>query len=122
MVWPLVCNASSVRAASKDTVSTIGTTSSTTIEEDGDIIRIPSVYDFQLDEYQGLNISIPHFTSLLEVLSKENIDIIQCSTPGPVGLAGLLAAKVMNLTVIGQYHTDFKAYALAHWEIQQSLL
>ena len=90
----------------------IGTTSSTTIEEDGDIIRIPSVYDFQLDEYQGLNISIPHFTSLLEVLSKENIDIIQCSTPGPVGLAGLLAAKVMNLTVIGQYHTDFKAYAL----------
>ena len=93
-------------------IKMIGTTSSTTIEEDGDIIRIPSVYDFQLDEYQGLNISIPHFTSLLEVLSKENIDIIQCSTPGPVGLAGLLAAKVMNLTVIGQYHTDFKAYAL----------
>ena len=93
-------------------IKMIGTTSSTTIEEDGDIIRIPSVYDFQLDEYQGLNISIPHFTSLLEVLSKENIDIIQCSTPGPVGLAGLLAMKVMNLTVIGQYHTDFKAYAL----------
>ena len=92
-------------------IKMIGTTSSTTIEEDGDIIRIPSVYTL-LDEYQGLNISIPHFTSLLEVLSKENIDIIQCSTPGPVGLAGLLAAKVMNLTVIGQYHTDFKAYAL----------
>jgi glycosyltransferase involved in cell wall biosynthesis len=27
-------------------------------------------------------------------------------------MAGLLAAKLMNLTVIGQYHTDFKAYAL----------
>ena len=66
----------------------IGTTSSTTIEEDGDIIRIPSVYDFQLDEYQGLNISIPHFTSLLEVLSKENIDIIQCFNTWPSRTCG----------------------------------
>ncbi|MDQ6622686.1 MAG: glycosyltransferase family 1 protein, partial [Verrucomicrobiota bacterium] len=32
------------------------------------------------------------------------------STPGPVGLTGLLAAKLLNLRTSGIYHTDFPEY------------
>ena len=38
-------------------------------------------------------------------------DRIHISTPGPVGLLGLLAAKLMNVKSVGFYHTDFALQA-----------
>ena len=36
--------------------------------------------------------------------------MIHISTPGPVGLIGFLAAKILRIPVLGVYHTDFPAY------------
>ena len=34
------------------------------------------------------------------------------STPGPMGLCGLAAARILGLPVVGSYHTELGPYAL----------
>ncbi len=55
------------------------------------------------------------FPSLLDVVHRvreEDPDVIQLSTPGPVGLCGLAAAKLLGIPVVGSYHTELGPYAL----------
>jgi len=82
-----------------------------TIDDDG-IYRLPSVYEHHLAEYPEMAWSVPHLPPLLRFLEEEDIDLIQCSTPGPVGLAAMAAGRLAGLPVIGQYHTDVPEYAL----------
>jgi glycosyltransferase involved in cell wall biosynthesis len=80
---------------------------------DGDgIVRVPSVYDHRLAEYPELTWSIPHLPPIVRYLTEQSIDLVQCSTPGPIGLAGLIAGRLVGAKVIGQYHTDVPEYAL----------
>jgi hypothetical protein len=46
---------------------------------------------------------------MMEHLVKELLRLI-ISTPGPVGLSALYAAKTLNLRAVGIYHTDFPQY------------
>src|SRR5262249_19700213 len=41
---------------------------------------------------------------------REKFSEIIISTPGPIGLTGLLAGKMLNLETSGIYHTDFPEY------------
>jgi glycosyltransferase involved in cell wall biosynthesis len=43
----------------------------------------------------------------IELISKEDPTEIFISTPGPIGLLGLLAAKLLKIRSTGIYHTDF---------------
>ncbi|MEZ4404691.1 MAG: glycosyltransferase [Kofleriaceae bacterium] len=76
------------------------------------VVRLPSVYEHRLAEYPDLAWSVPHLPALLRFLEDDDIDLVQCSTPGPVGLAALVAARLTGLPVIGQFHTDVPEYAL----------
>jgi glycosyltransferase involved in cell wall biosynthesis/predicted metal-dependent phosphoesterase TrpH len=80
--------------------------------DDAGIVRVPSIYRHRLAEYPEIEWAIPHFTSLLGYLADERIDLLQLSTPGPLGIAGLLAARLAGVPVIGQFHTDVPTYAL----------
>src|SRR4029078_4708989 len=46
-----------------------------------------------------------------EGANKQQSDVIHISTPGPMGLCGLLAARMLRAPVVGTYHTDFPADA-----------
>ena len=46
---------------------------------------------------------------MLDYIQREKFTEIIISTPGPVGLTALLAAKMLNLQTSGIYHTDFPA-------------
>jgi glycosyltransferase involved in cell wall biosynthesis len=81
-----------------------------TVDDDG-IVRIPSMMNLPLPEYPQLTLGLPHLPSLLGYVIKEEIDLVQCSTPGPVGLAGLVAGRLAGVPVIGQFHTDVPEYA-----------
>ncbi len=76
------------------------------------IVRVPSVYDHHLAEYPQYTWSIPHLPSMLRYLTESEVDLVQCSTPGPVGFTGLLAGRLLGIPVIGQFHTDVPEYAL----------
>lgn len=84
-----------------------------TMHVDGDgVVRIPSVYEHRLPEYPQMAWSIPHLAPILRFLTEEDIELVQCSTPGPVGIAALIAARITGTPVIGQYHTDVPEYAM----------
>lgn len=73
--------------------------------------RIPGVYTHQLAEYPSMTWCIPHLPTLLRFLLDEQIELVQVATPGPMGVAAMLAGRLLGLPVIGQYHTDVPRYA-----------
>src|SRR5205823_12216602 len=64
----------------------------------------------ELPEYELQKLSFPPILQMLDYIQRENFSEIIISTPGPVGLTGLLAAKMLNLQTSGIYHTDFTQY------------
>ncbi len=73
------------------------------------VINIPHFFKFKLPHYEDYTIKVPSFLKTLEILSKEEPTKIYISTPGPVGLFGLIFSKLLNVESIGVYHTDFVA-------------
>ena len=66
--------------------------------------------EFELPEYELQKLSFPPVLQILEYVEREKFTEIIISTPGPMGLTGLLAAKMLNLQTSGIYHTDFPEY------------
>jgi glycosyltransferase involved in cell wall biosynthesis len=60
--------------------------------------------------YPELKLSLPPVLHMLEWADRQQFDVIHVSTPGPVGLVGWLAAKMLRVPVLMTYHTDFPAY------------
>jgi glycosyltransferase involved in cell wall biosynthesis len=66
--------------------------------------------EFELPEYELQKLSFPPILQMLDYVQREGFSEIIISTPGPVGLTALLAAKMLNLETSGIYHTDFPQY------------
>jgi len=61
--------------------------------------------------YAELQVSLPPILEIMEWADQQQFDVIHVSTPGPMGLCGLLVAKMLRVPLVGTYHTDFPAYA-----------
>jgi glycosyltransferase involved in cell wall biosynthesis len=70
-----------------------------------------SLLELPLPAYPEMKLAIPPVLEVLAWADREQFDVIHVSTPGPMGLMGLLAAKMLRAPVLGTYHTDFPAYA-----------
>jgi glycosyltransferase involved in cell wall biosynthesis len=66
--------------------------------------------EFALPEYELQRLSFPPIMQILDYIQREQFTEIIISTPGPMGLVGLLAAKMLNLQTSGIYHTDIPEY------------
>jgi glycosyltransferase involved in cell wall biosynthesis len=66
--------------------------------------------EFELPEYELQKLSFPPVLHMMEYIQRERFSELIISTPGPVGLTALLAAKLLDLKVTGIYHTDFPQY------------
>jgi glycosyltransferase involved in cell wall biosynthesis len=73
--------------------------------------RLSSVAEMDIPFYKGLQIGVPGLPAIVEALSDGRYDLIHLPTPGPAGLAAWLLARVMELPVIGSYHTELSSYA-----------
>ncbi|MBN2254646.1 MAG: glycosyltransferase, partial [Deltaproteobacteria bacterium] len=69
-----------------------------------------SVGDFLLPEYPELKLHFPPVLDILNYIEKEGFTRIHSSTPGTMGLAALLVAKLMDIPITGTYHTDIPNY------------
>jgi len=74
------------------------------------IKNFPPIGEFELPEYELQKLSFPPILQMLDYIQRERFSEIIISTPGPVGLTALLAAKMLNLQTSGIYHTDFPQY------------
>jgi glycosyltransferase involved in cell wall biosynthesis len=75
--------------------------------------KFPSVGDFVLPEYPELKLNFPPILDVMDFIEREGFTRIHVSTPGTVGLLGLLIARMMNIPVAGTYHTDIPQYVLS---------
>src|SRR5262249_34882314 len=79
-------------------------------EQRGDgVVRIPAAMSAALPFYPGYTWSVPELPALAAQLA--GADLVQLATPGPMGLAGLVAGRMLGLPVIAQYHTEVTEYA-----------
>jgi glycosyltransferase involved in cell wall biosynthesis len=62
--------------------------------------------------YESIELNVPSFTEVIAYVEREEPDVVHVATPGPVGLAGLAAAKALSIPVVGSYHTEFGLQAL----------
>jgi glycosyltransferase involved in cell wall biosynthesis len=60
--------------------------------------------------YEGLPLNLPPVIEVLEHADRQQFDVIHISTPGPMGLVGYLAARMLRVPAVMTYHTDFPAY------------
>ncbi len=74
------------------------------------IKNFPPIGEFALPEYELQRVSFPPILQILDYVQREQFTEIIISTPGPMGLVGLLAAKMLNLESSGIYHTDIPEY------------
>ena len=75
-----------------------------------EVVRIPAAMSASLPIYPDMTWSVPELPPLTSWLAR-NADIVQVATPGPMGIAGLIAARMLGLPVIAQYHTEVADYA-----------
>ncbi len=69
--------------------------------------NLESIIDFTPNEYEHYTFRIPSIMKTLREIYELHPDMIIISTPGPVGLIGLLCAKLLNIKTKAIYHTDF---------------
>ncbi len=75
--------------------------------------NIQPLYTFPLPHYEDLKINVPSVLRMLKQVYEEDPDEIYISTPGPVGLMGLMVGRMLGVPVKGIYHTDFTSEAEA---------
>ncbi len=66
--------------------------------------------EFELPEYELQKLSFPPILQIIDYIEREGFTELIISTPGPIGLTALLAAKMLGLRTSGIYHTDFPQY------------
>jgi len=75
------------------------------------LINLKPIESFKLPYYEKITVKIPSVIRALEQIYDFEPDEVYISTPGPVGLLGLLAAKLLSVKTTGIYHTDFTGEA-----------
>jgi glycosyltransferase involved in cell wall biosynthesis len=74
------------------------------------IRNFPPVGMFEVPEYSEQRLAFPPFLDVLEYFEREQFTEVVISTPGPLGITALAAARLLGLKVTGIYHTDFPKY------------
>lgn len=75
-------------------------------------LNLPYMYSFKMPYYDNYNVKTPSILKSLKLINDYEPDQIIISTPGPIGLLGLLAAKLIGIPMIAIYHTDFYGEAM----------
>ena len=73
--------------------------------------RLPAVAEVEIPFYAGLEIGIPSLPGMVEVLAEGRFDLVHVTAPGPAGVVATLIARIMELPLLGSWHTELGVYA-----------
>ena len=73
--------------------------------------RLSAVAEVDIPFYAGLKVGVPSLPGIVETLAEGRYDLVHLCSPGPSGVAAAVIAKVMDLPIVGSYHTELAAYA-----------
>lgn len=78
----------------------------------GRILDLPAIHSFELPYYEAYTLTVPSIMRSLRSVQDADPDAIIVSTPGPVGLIGVLCARILDVPLKMVFHTDFTAQSL----------
>ena len=73
--------------------------------------RLAAVAEVELPFYAGLRVGVPSLHAAVEALAEGRYHLVHLCSPGPAGVAAALIARIMELPLVGSYHTELGAYA-----------
>jgi glycosyltransferase involved in cell wall biosynthesis/predicted metal-dependent phosphoesterase TrpH len=73
--------------------------------------RLSAVAEIDIPYYAGLKIGVPSLPAIVDALAEGRYDLVHLVSPGPCGIGAWLLARVLELPVLGSYHTELAAYA-----------
>ena len=73
--------------------------------------RLSAVAEVDIPFYAGLKVGVPSLPAIVEALAEGRYDLVHLCSPGPAGVAAAVIARVMEVPVLGSYHTELAAYA-----------
>ena len=88
----------------------IGSTLKSSDEKIDNIYNIKALFKIKMPFYKSLDLVFPNFFKIHKKIKEINPSLIHISTPGFVGLAALISSKILNIPIVGVYHTDFPSY------------
>lgn len=98
--------------------ATAGRLAATVVTTRGEASREPGLVSFAADwslplpTYEALELRFPSIRDVVAEVEAAQPDVVHVTTPGPVGLSGLAAAKLLGIPLVGSYHTELGPYAL----------
>ncbi|MBD3320571.1 MAG: glycosyltransferase [Chitinivibrionales bacterium] len=75
------------------------------------ILELPCIHTYTPSYFDTYTLRIPPVLASIKMIYDQDPDEIYISTPGPIGMLGLLCAKLLHLPCTNIYHTDFTRYA-----------
>jgi glycosyltransferase involved in cell wall biosynthesis len=67
---------------------------------------LPAVRTYHLPFYSHMRFYVPSLIGTIDWMWRQQVSNVELSSPGPMGLVGLLAAKLLRLPVTASYHTE----------------
>lgn len=74
-------------------------------------ILLPAITSYTPSFFNTFTLQIPSLLRTIRQVCDANPDEVLISTPGPVGLLGILCARLLHIPCRSVYHTDFGAQA-----------
>ncbi len=75
--------------------------------------RIPGVRTIRSKLYPSLAFDVPSLLGTVDWMWRERITRVELATPGPMGLVGMIAARLLRVPMTASYHTEVPALLLA---------
>jgi glycosyltransferase involved in cell wall biosynthesis len=72
--------------------------------------RLSAVAEIDIPFYRGLEIGIPSLPAIVDALAEGRYELVHLCSPGPAGLGAWLLARVLEIPLVGSYHTELAAY------------
>ncbi|HWE14213.1 MAG TPA: glycosyltransferase [Solirubrobacteraceae bacterium] len=73
--------------------------------------RLSAVAEIEVPFYPGMTLGVPCLPAIVGILAEGRYDLVHLTSPGPAGIGAWLLARVLEVPVIGSYHTELAAYA-----------
>jgi len=73
--------------------------------------RLSAVAEIDVPFYKGMQIGVPGIPAIVDAVAEGRYDLVHVCSPGPAGAAAWLVAKLLELPLVGSYHTELAAYA-----------
>ncbi len=72
--------------------------------------RLSSVAELQMPFYEGMTVGVPSIPAIVDTLSEGRYDLVHVCAPGPAGIGAWALGRLLEMPVIGSYHTELAAY------------